>query len=155
MASSFLVLAQTSYWYSFRCVSFVAEVADDLVLLLLAQLELALFFSVKRHTMRVTVVVIVRSPKRAGLEFLIPGFTTDTDMEDTISNSNRSYTTFNKTLLPYSQWILYNHFTSCTCNGVHKSNCWFHKYNGFVQWPTGLPHKLQNEILTGKAPPHD
>lgn len=47
MASSFLVFAQMSYWYSFRCVSFVAEVADDLVLLLLAQLELALFLSVK------------------------------------------------------------------------------------------------------------
>jgi hypothetical protein len=91
MASSFLVLAQMSYWYSFRCVSFVAEVADDLVLLLLlAQLELALFFSVKRHTMRVTVVVIVRSPKGARLEFLISGFTTDTDVEDTLSNSNQS-----------------------------------------------------------------
>lgn len=40
--------------------------------------------------MRVTVVVIVRSPKRARLEFLISGFTTDTDMEDTLSNSNQS-----------------------------------------------------------------
>jgi len=91
MASSFLVLAQMSYWYSFRCVSFVVEVADDLVLLLLlVQLELALFFSVKGHTMRETVVVIVRSPKKTRLDFLGSGFTADTDMEDTLSNSNQS-----------------------------------------------------------------
>jgi len=40
--------------------------------------------------MRVTVAVIVRSPKRERLELLISGFTTDTDMEDTLSNSNQS-----------------------------------------------------------------
>jgi len=40
--------------------------------------------------MRETVVVIVRSPKKTRLDFLGSGFTADTDMEDTLSNSNQS-----------------------------------------------------------------